>query len=304
VIENKGVLSNSNPFMKLLLLVGMMLLGAILFSFIAISLCNLIYGVSLSEVANLAQLVASEDSLKYLNALKLMQAIQSIGVFILPSLIFLYLLKPEKSIQNISWKWWIPLSIVSIFAIGPALELFYEWNLAINFPEGLKEIESALKLMEEQAFELTKSFLKFDGIASLLSALVVVAVIPAIGEELIFRKILTPLFSKWFKNIHIGIWVSAILFSAIHFQFYGFLPRMVIGGLLGYIFMYSGSIWMAILAHFINNASIVVYTYFTGSYNSETLGLPLYVELLSVVVSVSLIYFMYVQHTKQQKLLI
>jgi membrane protease YdiL (CAAX protease family) len=77
------------------------------------------------------------------------------------------------------------------------------------------------------------------------------------------------LFQNWSKNVHVGIWVAAILFSAMHMQFYGFLPRMVLGAGLGYMLAWSGSIWLSIIGHFINNAGAVIFIYlFQQGYTS------------------------------------
>jgi hypothetical protein len=106
--------------------------------------------------------------------------------------------------------------------------------------------------------------------------LVLVAIIPAIGEELVFRGVLQKLFGEWTKNKFMGIWISAILFSAMHLQFYGFIPRMLLGALLGYSLLWTGSIWIPILGHFVNNAFAVLLTYLEqrGKISSsiETLG--------------------------------
>ena len=88
-----------------------------------------------------------------------------------------------------------------------------------------------------------------------------VALIPALGEELLFRGVVQKIFTGWAKNIHIGVWMSALLFSAMHMQFYGFVPRLLLGAMLGYLFVWSGSLWLSILAHFVNNAAAVIFTY-------------------------------------------
>jgi len=91
-----------------------------------------------------------------------------------------------------------------------------------------------------------------------------IAILPAIGEELLFRGVLQRIFANWTKNIHLGVWIAAILFSAMHMQFYGFLPRMMLGVLFGYLFVWSGSLLLPILCHFINNGSAVIYAYVAG----------------------------------------
>jgi membrane protease YdiL (CAAX protease family) len=91
--------------------------------------------------------------------------------------------------------------------------------------------------------------------------MLMLAIIPALGEELIFRACFQKVLGRWTGNYHLAIWLSAIIFSSIHFQFYGFFPRMFLGALFGYLLVWSGSIWLPILAHFLNNGMAVVGAY-------------------------------------------
>ncbi len=88
-----------------------------------------------------------------------------------------------------------------------------------------------------------------------------IALLPAIGEELVFRGVVQKIFRQWSRNAHVAIWTTAVLFSAMHMQFYGFIPRMLLGAMLGYMLEWSGSLWLPMLAHFINNAGAVLLTY-------------------------------------------
>lgn len=92
--------------------------------------------------------------------------------------------------------------------------------------------------------------------------MLLIALVPAIGEELLFRGVFQRLFTEWFRNIHWGIWISAILFSAIHFQFFGFLPRLFLGVIFGYLLELTSSMWVPIVAHFVNNLTGVIIAFF------------------------------------------
>ena len=134
----------------------------------------------------------------------------------------------------------------------------------------------------------------------ILINLVVMAVVPAIGEEFLFRGLLQRLFTSFFKNRHASIWVTAAIFSAIHMQFYGFLPRMMIGAMLGYMLVWSGSIWVPVTAHFINNALAVIFSYInTGgdlNLNPDTLGTTAEqwpASLISIVLTIWILLTMY-----------
>ena len=121
-----------------------------------------------------------------------------------------------------------------------------------------------MKNTEEMAAELTEAFLKVDGVSGLVFNLFMIAFLPAIGEEFFFRGVVQRIFTRMTRNHHSGIWISAILFSAIHMQFYGFLPRMLLGVLFGYLLVWSGTIWLPVVAHFFNNAFAVIAMYFIG----------------------------------------
>ena len=145
--------------------------------------------------------------------------------------------------------------------ITPFIGLLLEWNMMIPFPDWLLSSDGKSEAIVE-------AFLKMSTYWDLLFTLLVVAVVPAIGEELLFRGYLQQSFSKWLSNPHVAIIVTAVLFSAIHLHFQGFFPRFILGVLLGYLFYWSGSLWLPILAHFTNNAQAVIFSYPTFKVDS------------------------------------
>jgi membrane protease YdiL (CAAX protease family) len=202
------------------------------------------------------------ESLRFL---KYFQVVQSIGVFIVPPFIlgwlfhgkvteYLYL---DKTVTFTS----VFLVLVLSFAASPFINFIGEINANMQFPEWLSGIETWMKDAEDKAAELTEAFLKVDTMGGLLFNIFMIAFLPAIGEELLFRGVIQRIFTNWTKNHHWGIWISAILFSALHMQFYGFIPRMLLGVMFGYLLVWSGSIWLPIIAHFINNGVAVVLMY-------------------------------------------
>ncbi|MCF6352752.1 MAG: CPBP family intramembrane metalloprotease [Cyclobacteriaceae bacterium] len=136
-----------------------------------------------------------------------------------------------------------------------------EWNQQIRLPEAFSGIESALLLMEENMKVITEFLIDFDSFGSFLLGLVVIAVVPAIGEELVFRGLIQNHLFRISGNIHVAIWVGAFIFGAIHMQFYGLFPRMMLGGLFGYLYYFSGKLSYAMIAHFFNNGIAVVAVY-------------------------------------------
>jgi len=197
--------------------------------------------------------------------LKYFQVVQSIGIFIVPPFILGWLyhgkiieyLCLNKSVNFVS----VLLVLVISFAASPFINFIGEMNANMHFPGWLSGVEDWMKNAEEQAAELTEAFLKVETTGGLLFNIFMIAFLPAIGEELLFRGVIQRIFINWTKKIHWGIWISAILFSALHLQFYGFVPRMFLGVLFGYLLVWSGSIWLPIIAHFINNGVAVVAMY-------------------------------------------
>lgn len=150
--------------------------------------------------------------------------------------------------------------LLSIFA-APIIygsQLLNEWMI----PAG-SWIEQNLKPLEDQAAELTEAMLQMPDSGALWMNIIAVAVIPAICEEFLFRGVIQSQLGKATKNIHVAIWLTAAFFSFIHFQFYGFIPRMLLGAFFGYLLIWTGSIWAPILAHFTNNAMAVLSYYYT-----------------------------------------
>lgn len=192
-----------------------------------------------------------------------MQSVFALLTFLTPALFCasLFKKKPEsfltidKGFSMIN----LLLAIVIIFAAQPVVNTIGEWNQQISLPESLNKIEVAFKAMEESATKTTERMLLSDSSTSaLLINILVVALLAAIAEEFFFRGIVQQTILKISNNIHIAVWVSAIIFSFIHFQFYGFFPRIFLGALLGYIFVWSRSLWLPIIIHFINNAAAIL----------------------------------------------
>jgi len=205
-------------------------------------------------------------SYRDLNNLKALQAIASLMMFLFPAIGFLMFkrynvgqyLKMGKFIQFLPLLL-VPLMLLSIY---PILNVLMEWNGAIKFPEFLREFELGLMESEEQAALMTGIFLQMHHWADLIVNLFVIAVIPAFVEEILFRGVLQQVIEKGTKNPHLAIWIAGAAFSAIHFQFYGFLGRWALGVWLGYLFYWSRNLWYPIIAHLFNNGILVVLIYF------------------------------------------
>lgn len=146
----------------------------------------------------------------------------------------------------------------------PAASVMAQWNNSIVFPEMLSGLEAKFREMEESARAVTDIFLSGDSITDLLINIAIVGVAAAVVEEVFFRGGLQQILVKWFGNGHVAVWVTAFIFSAIHLQFYGFIPRLFMGAVLGYLFLYSRNLWIPIFYHLVNNASVVIMNFYWG----------------------------------------
>tara|TARA_B110000211_G_C13918534_1_gene481638 strand:- start:248 stop:919 length:672 start_codon:yes stop_codon:yes gene_type:complete len=184
--------------------------------------------------------------------------LSAIGLFITPTLLYAYLCDFDLKLKLNFSRQTLLLAIAIVLLINPFISFIYEWNMSLNLPDWLL-------MYDAKAEKLTSYFLRMDTVGDLVFNLLVLAIVPAIGEELLFRGYLQQTFTKWLVKPHIAIIITAILFSAIHMQFQGFLPRFVLGLMLGYFFYLSGSLWLSIIAHLLNNAVAVIFAYPTLS---------------------------------------
>ena len=220
------------------------------------------YGTDIiTQLSNLTDFSNSNT----LSLLKYLQIVNQIGLFIIPSFIFAFLVNRNISkylrlnIKPLSFSMLAGFLMI-LFAV-PIVSYLAEINEMMNLPESLAGLENWMRESEDQAMKLTTAFLDVGTVSGLSVNLLMIAIIPALGEEFIFRGILLRLFREWTKNIHLAVFISAFIFSAIHLQFYGFLPRMILGLILGYLFVWSGSIWVPVFVHFTNNAAAVIASY-------------------------------------------
>ena len=202
-------------------------------------------------------------------SLKWIQLFQSAAMFLLPPLCMAYLWAkaPMQWLQVDKFQSFkvSSMAILLMLVALPAINLLADINQQMALPSFLEPLEAWMKTQEETAKQLTEQFLSVTTYSGLIINILLMALLPALAEELTFRGVLQKLFQgsnvsdfHTVKVPHIAIWVTAILFSAIHMQFYGFIPRMLMGALFGYMLVWTGSLWGPILMHFTNNAMAVI----------------------------------------------
>lgn len=247
----------NGPWNSLIILLGLTLACSVGVQFFVIVLGILSNGGVAEILQNQGDISSFADRPFFLYALLLSG---SFGTFLLPSFI-LQRLEPYFNYFPVEHKRdWLPyvIAVVLMFAFGPIMQLIGEANAQMTFPKSLKAIEDWMRLQEDNMANLTERVVMVDRWELLLANILVMAVMPAIAEEYYFRGSLMHIIQRLVKNYHITVWVSAIIFSAIHMQFFGFFPRMVLGVFFGYIFVWTQNIWIPILAHFVNNATVAV----------------------------------------------
>lgn len=248
----------------LFVLVGYILIGGVISSYLLIGILAISRGIEFSQATTYLRDLVTNPQTTPANwyELMLVQGLNHLGTFLLPALAYWY------TIERRTWAQFNQRSLPAVQGIGlvtllvisfiPFDSLIIEWNQNLHLPATLAPVEEWMRSKEKELEAITKFLTTFTTTGQLLIALLVVAVIPAIGEEIVFRGILQRNFSIWTRNAHLGIWLSAALFSAIHVQFLGFFPRMLLGALFGYLYLWSGNIWVPILAHFVNNGFTVL----------------------------------------------
>lgn len=258
----KPIFSNYSPVVKLTLLLILSIASLSAFLFIASIIIRALWGFNFIDDPTVLE---NFNDPFVVDANRLMIVFQHIGLFIFPAILFLKL-STNKPMELIYWRKNISLIlslavIVLLISFMPVINLFISLNEALVFPEFMAGIEASFRSMEDSALALTEALIKMDNVSDFLYLTLLVAILPAIGEELMFRGVIQRLLTVQFKNYHWGIWGSAFLFSAMHFQFYGFLPRMLLGALFGYMLVYTGNIVYPMIAHFFNNFASLIIAY-------------------------------------------
>ena len=189
---------------------------------------------------------------------------QHISLFIIPGVILIYKLKPDDgTLYGLRTPSLTEAALVIILAgcLLPLTGFTGELNSAIHLPEWLSGLEKWMREKENMAERLIKTVLNPDTTGSFSVNFIMIAVLPAIGEELIFRGVLQKILTRLFNSGHLAILITSIVFSALHLQFYGFLPRFILGLVFGYLYFWSGTLWLPVIAHFANNAVSVILVY-------------------------------------------
>ena len=285
-----------SPINGVLLLLLFVFTGAAVFSFFGFVIAEVFLGVPLLSNPQMMDDMANPEMIP---AMRVMQVMLALGMMVFPSAFYLWVTSSLGELKRIFGRLnrqGVMLSIAFFMVAFPFVNFLAEWNSSIEIPTALG---GWMEGKESEAGKLTELFLHMPNVGLLLFNLLMIAVLPALGEELIFRGIIQKGLMKRF-NAHLAIWIAAALFSAIHLQFFGFVPRLLMGVAMGYLYFWSGNLWYPIIAHFTNNALSIILAYGIqhGSIDPqiETAGLE-----NRVVASFSLVFCMMLLYLFKQK---
>lgn len=253
---------DASPFTQFIMLVFCMVMCFLLFMVAGILFAPMILGIPFVELLND---VSGDVSEQNLNLLRYIQIIQGIGFFIVPAFFAAWLFSNSVTgflhLKQTTQTKWFGATLLLMLAAIPCINLMTALNEMIVFPESLAGWEQRLRNLEDAAQKVTRLFLNVDNIGGMFFNIIMIAIIPAIGEELIFRGLLQKIFTRWTGNVHLAILITGFLFSAMHLQFYGFFPRWLLGVMFGYLLIWSGTLWLPIFAHLMNNTIAVFFSF-------------------------------------------
>lgn len=267
-----------------------------------ITLMLLLFFVALISASVLIQSISSMLPASTRDNLLTCSAVQNLVMFILPAFATaLFVSTQPISLLglNRSIRWRAVLGILLIYiAALPALNQIIYWNNELHFPSWFHEMETMMRNMEDAAAQTTQTLLNTTSWMGLLNGILVIGILTGISEELFFRGTLQRVIGSNGMNHHLVIWISAIVFSILHFQFFGFVPRVLLGAFFGYLFYWTGSIWCAALAHAINNSVVVISSFLENrgyavseieNFGVTELGFPIWAAISAVITVVIII---------------
>jgi len=248
----KAAFKNTSVFVQIVMLLAV-IFSCTLFSMLPVYLLIIIKeGMSPDVLKDIM-----ENMSNYPDLMRGMQFLQTLAVFLVPAIICAWLYSDNyKEYLHADQPVHLPVAVwavIGMIVVTPFINLTHSLNQQMVFPEAFKSLETWMKDTEDANDQLVELILNTKNIATIVFNFLAVCVVAAISEEFMFRGLLQTVLGKAIRNPHVLIWIVAILFSAIHFQFYGFVPRMLLGAWLGYLAYYTKTIWIPVLAHFTTN---------------------------------------------------
>ncbi|TVR78025.1 MAG: CPBP family intramembrane metalloprotease [Chitinophagaceae bacterium] len=305
--SNSDFLSGKSYWFKIIILLTLWLSAFVIFSVVGSLLIALFLGTDALRYIDWENI---EDR-SVIHVFRWMQIILSLGIFILPAIIFVML--DGKSITkglSLSGKTDISLyflTFITVIVSWPFVYWLLDFNQNISLPDSLSGLEETLRQMESGTEAMLKSLITINSIADFFVVLLMVAIVPAVAEEVLFRGAMQPLFTKWIGHAFIAIFITAFIFSFMHMQFLGFFPRLALGMLFGYVFYYTNSLWFPIFGHFVHNGAQLAFfnLHEAGIIDAdmeETDIFPIYISAVSLALVFLCLYFF--KRKQQEKVIL
>jgi uncharacterized protein len=294
---------NDSPLVEILYFTLFVMAGLFLSQFLAVVALLPFHNYDVSTLMSKINRPLDFPELKM--QLLAVQGISTFCSFVLaPSVFIVWREGSLGKFLSSDWRFDPGLSILSFLAVMvsiPFVSLLVQWNESVVLPSALADFELWAKQKEDFLKQMTEMLTKLDNPTELWVGLLVIAFLPALGEELVFRGYLQKKVYQHSQNMHVAVWVSAVVFSAIHFQFYGFVPRMVLGALFGYIYYFGGSFYLPVLAHFTNNGLMLILIYLKQKGSIEfdiesNQEVPIFASLVSMFGTAALL-MLFVRHS-------
>ncbi len=282
-------------FGQLGILLGLVIAGLILAAIIQFGFVLTMTDMKTLLSGDSKKLMAAMAQPENINKARWMQMFGTLAMMFIPAFVFAKIISKQPlnylgvtskiTIQQIGLVIAIALSALALSGgLG-------ELNKLIPIPH---KWELKFKAMEDDYAEQVMIIGNMKTFGDYIISLIMIAILPAVFEEFLFRGALQKLLVNWFNQPHIAILVTSFLFSIVHFSYYGFLPRMALGMILGYIYYYGKSIWLNVSMHFINNGIAITAMYLATSKGQSAKDVmdesyPLWIGAVALVFVVGLL---------------
>ncbi|MCH8546979.1 MAG: CPBP family intramembrane metalloprotease [Cryomorphaceae bacterium] len=277
-----GALTPGGKLIILLLacMVAWLMATAILFALVPV-----FFGISINQVP---QVLADANMEEWRYLMMYLQGGSSLGLFVGGALLYGYYAEQEQSIgfnwasqSNVYTFFGVFVTLIVLLGLLPMVDLLERLNHMIVFPESLSFFETYLRERHDVLSEQIGALIHIESVSDFLLATLVLAVIPAVGEEWVFRGKLQGLLQRVTGSSHGGVWLTSLIFALFHQQFFALLPMMFLALFLSYIYAYTRSLWMVVAVHFVNNFASLLFVYFNNGDMHQQVDLPLWSYVLS-----------------------
>lgn len=263
-------------------------------------LCTYILGLIITGTAS-SVLIHAGGALRYPAMLRIATVVQDLFLFILPAVATAMIItRQPAALLAIDKLPPLPTTVaatVVLICSSPLMEAVIRLNDSVHLPDRFREFEAALRNMEDTAGATVEMLLNGNPTASLILGILIVGIMTGFAEEIFFRGAFQRILASCNMSHHAAIWIAAAVFSALHMQFFGFFPRMLLGAFFGYMLLWSGSLWLPVMLHALNNSLFVIFRHTTGNGSIPTDFLPPSVAmLLSAIITIGVLWWLHRQY--------